>query len=307
VEEQVQHLDTELHALDDIVSRIQSQNNSHHALHVESLQNLGSTVQSSYDNIGAHFQSSFSRVKDLGSDMETRTATLRETLPALADDAEIRVQLRELREAVETQALQEYSVTGMTPAKRAYDYPFTLPQTESHATLLARLRGFPGSAGALSAADEAESAHAPRSPNKGLVYTDSSDASGVPSTATRPASAISVSSTSTLPSLRELDINTLSSSHTVPLSLPSSTTSSESNDNIGLSMPPLKRLHTIGGVGSDSKLPTKRRGAARMTVAAGLRDRDERENAPVTSFSASVGAGGAHPLGRRVLRSGRES
>ena len=42
---QMSHMDTQLHSLDEIVSRVRAQNNAHHAAHTSSLGSLSSTVQ----------------------------------------------------------------------------------------------------------------------------------------------------------------------------------------------------------------------------------------------------------------------
>ena len=106
MEEQVQHLDTELHALDDIVTRVQRQNNSHHAAHEESLQQLASNVQASYASIKGTFETSFSRVESLEVDMARTTGALQATLPSLSPNSDIRQPLSQLRARVESRPLR---------------------------------------------------------------------------------------------------------------------------------------------------------------------------------------------------------
>lgn len=272
VEEQLQHLDTQLHGLDDIVTRIQDQNNTHHTAHVTSLSSLANTVHTSYDGIGEHFKTSFARVEELDADMTAEVNELQETLPALAADSEIRRPLTELREVIENQALEEYQATGETPQRKQYDYPLSLPQTEPHDTLLARLRG-------RSASMPPSPMKESRSPSKGLVFTDTldEDMQLVPTNSTRPGT--SSSTNSVTPSLREIDINI------------TNTTMGAEKDGLGvLGMPPLKRQNTTG---TESKLPKKRN--ARVTVAGALGDR---ENLTIPNLSASVGPGAG--LGRRL-------
>lgn len=284
VEEQMQHLDTQLHGLDDIVTRIQKQNNTHHTAHVTSLCNLANTVHTSYEGIGEHFKTSFARVEELDADMTDQAHELQKTLPALAADSEIRRPLTELREVIENQALEEYQATGETPQRRQYEYPLSLPQTEPHDTLLAKLRG-------RSASMPPSPMKADRSPNKGLVFTDTLDAEEMLLVPTinnnhRPTSSHSstMMANSTLTSLREIDVNITTSSLPV-------VTGGETDGVGALGMPPLKRQHTTGS--TESKLPKKR--GLRNTVAGAVGDR---ENLTLPNLGASAGTGGG--IGRRL-------
>lgn len=216
-------------------------------------------------------------MEELDADMTAQAHDLQETLPSLSADSEIRRPLTELREVIENQALEEYQATGETPQRKQYDYPLSLPQTEPHDTLLAKLRG-------RSASMPPSPMKESRSPNKGLVFTDttSEDMLLVPATGiTRPGTASSTSSNHLTPSLREIDVNITASS--LPLE----------KDGLGaLGMPPLKRQHTTG---PESKLPKKR--GARVTVA-GANNLGDRENLTMPNLSASVGPGSG--MGRRL-------
>lgn len=274
------HMDTQLQSLDSIATRLRDQNNAHHTAHTNSLASLASTVQSSYDSIGEHLATSFTRVQELNSDMNAQTAALQETLPALSEDADVRKPLRALREEVESQDIMEYAPTGETPQRSSYSYPSTLPRTEGREQLIARLRGS-GLADSTTPEGTPEPA---RSPTKTMVFNDSipleEELSLVPSAKLSPPLMNN--------GLRELDVNTIG----------------QDNTNTGLPVtvgetmppPPLKRQNTNGldkSAGADTKLPMKMR-KARMTVAglgSGIAAQD-RENAPITNFSASVGAGG---------------
>lgn len=265
----MQHLDTQLHGLDDIVSRVQEHNNSHHESHLSSLDKLATNVQASYDNIGEQFTTSYSRVEELDSDMSDHASALRTTLPSLSANSEIRRPLAELREEVVSQTLEEYKATGETPQRIQYSYPHALPRTEQHETLLAKLHGSP-----LQSPSKLL-----RSPNKTPIFNDS-PLEDLP--LIRPGTATST------PSLREVDINI-----TIP--------GPPSTDVLGDLMPPMKRQNT-----GDSKLPQKKRGA-RMTVAGGVANPRlalaDRENATV-DLSRSVGPGTTPGNGRRLgLRS----
>ncbi|KAJ4374089.1 Kinesin- motor protein [Neocucurbitaria cava] len=299
VEAQMTHLDTQLQSLDDIVSRIREQNNSHHTAHTTSLAALSSTVQASYSSIGDHLSSSFDRVQSLETDMSAQAASLKETLPSLGADAEIRVPLHELREAVGSQNLVEYNPTGETPQRVSYSIPSNLPRTEAHENILSRLRDRPATSDSVT-----------RSPSKQPIFNDATDSIPSPTDMFKisinkpPTFARSVSATThhahahaqTISSLRELDVNVLaqeSQSHTQPLPLVS-----QSSDSMVMAMPPSKKQRTTGGTNDDqSKLPMKK---MRKTVHAVAGERGDRENMSITSFSSSVGPG---LVGGRKLRS----
>ncbi|KAH7079021.1 P-loop containing nucleoside triphosphate hydrolase protein [Paraphoma chrysanthemicola] len=296
VEAQMAHLDTQLQSLDDIVAQIREQNNSHHTAHTTSLSALSSTVQASYASIGEHLSSSFERVQSLEADVSAQAGTLKDTLPTLGADADIRAPLHELRENIGTQNLIEYNPTGETPQRVSYQIPSNLPRTEAHENLLSRLRDHPTTSETSS-----------RSPSKQPIFNDATNTLPSPtdmfklSTTTKPLFARSISAHShahtiaSLPltngnggSLRELDINIVAqeSAHTQPLPLVS-----QSSDSMVMAVPPHKKQRSNGDDGS--KLPMKK---MRKTVA-GIADR---ENLSITNFANSVGPGVA---GTRRLRS----
>ncbi|KAH8728916.1 P-loop containing nucleoside triphosphate hydrolase protein [Phaeosphaeriaceae sp. PMI808] len=290
VEAQMAHLDTQLQSLDDIVTEIREQNNSHHTAHTGSLAALSSTVQASYASIGEHLSSSFERVQSLEADVSAQAGTLKDTLPSLGADAVIRAPLHELRQNIGSQNLIEYSATGETPQRVSYQIPSNLPRTEAHENLLSRLRDRPKSSDSTT-----------RSPSKQAIFNDATNTLSSPtdmfklSTATKPIFARSISASShahtitfsTSASLRELDVNVVAQeSHTQPLPL-----ISQSSDNMVMALPPNKKQRGNGDDGS--KLPMKR---MRKTVA-GIADR---ENLSITNFANSVGPGVA---GTRRLRS----
>jgi kinesin family protein 11 len=128
-------------SLDDFVTRARSQNTAHHNQHSASVQNLSSTVQGSYSSINAHCKDTFSRVEDLGSEMEATTDTAADALLPLSEN--LCRPLAELREDMSSTALQEYQATGNTPQKTEYNYPTDLPHTKPHSTLIRELHGVP--------------------------------------------------------------------------------------------------------------------------------------------------------------------
>ncbi|KAL1611566.1 Kinesin-related motor protein [Nothophoma quercina] len=286
VEAQMAHLDTQLHSLDDIVSRIREQNNVHHTAHTASLATLSSTVQTSYSSIGEHLSTSFERVQALENDVSEQQGTLKETLSSLSADATIRAPLHELRETVGAQNLIEYNPTGQTPQRVNYHIPSTLPRTEDHDAILSRLRDHPTS-----------SDDATRSPTKQPIFVDptaSADSTTELFLPAKPDFTRSVSAHEknyTAPiSLRELDVNIVAqeSAHTQPLPLVS-----RSSDSVVMAAPPNKKLKAEEG----SKLPMKK--MLRKTVGGG---KDDRENLGITNFSSSIGPG--HVGGRRLRSHG---
>jgi len=299
VSEQMSHMDTQLHSMDEIVSRIQAQNETAHSAHVTSLSSLANTVRSSYDAVGDQFATSFSRVEALGIGMDTQAKTLRDTLPQLDHGAHIRQPLSELREAIDASQLQEYTSTGETPARIQYDFPTTLPRTETHAQLLAKLRG--DTSGISTSTN--------RSPSKAPVFTDaladpsSSPSKSISSSSIRPTSASSAPITPAV-GLRELDINVVAPPPAIAITTLNASSADEksaavkaaqTNGDSGAekhAVPPLfKRQNTHPDGLKDSKLPMKR-GVGRMTVAGVGGGGLDRENLRPGDFGASVGAGG---------------
>ncbi|EMD89991.1 hypothetical protein COCHEDRAFT_1106217 [Bipolaris maydis C5] len=298
VEAQMAHLDTQLQSLDDIVSRIREQNNAHHAAHTTSLAALSSTVGASYSSIGEHLASSFDRVQSLESEMSAHTAGLKETLPSLSAESDIRAPLHELREAVANQNLIEYNPTGETPQRVSYNIPSTLPRTEAHENIISRLRNRPTSSDSNV-----------RSPSKQPIFNDATNSLSLASptslfspTAAKlefPLISAHAHTISHLPtgggnpsSLRELDVNVVAQeAHTQPLP---HLASQSSSDSLASGLLPSKNKRTSSE--EVSKLPMKK---MRKTVGiAG--EKTDREN--ITNFGNSVGPGLA--AGRKLRSHG---
>ncbi|KAF2703908.1 kinesin family protein-like protein [Pleomassaria siparia CBS 279.74] len=294
VETQMAQMDTQLQSLDDIVSRVRAQNNAHHAAHTSSLHALSSAVQSSYSSISDHLSTSFARVQSVEVDMSAETLALKNALPALSEDSTIRAPLHELRDAIGRQNLAEYCPTGETPQRVTYSIPANLPRTEDHELILSRMR-------------DRSTSDATRSPTKGIIFNDNTNATSTPSEDvfasmhSKPNFSRSISATAPGPSLpngsslRELDINILSQD---ALSFKSPPLASASDEMAPGVAPPYKKQNR--GEKGSTQLPKK---MGRNTVGAtyGLADR---ENLSITNFSASIGPGAA--AGRK-LRSHRSS
>ncbi|KAF2454328.1 P-loop containing nucleoside triphosphate hydrolase protein [Lineolata rhizophorae] len=318
VSAQMAHMDTQLHSLSDIAARLRIQNDSHHNAHTTSLRTLGTSVQSSYTSIADHLATSLERVDTLATDMGARTTDLSSALlAALAPDADIRGPLAQLGRSFEGDSLEEYSPTGETPQRVQYAFPTTLPRTEGHDSLLARLRGhsFPEEGARPMTSSSA------RSPTKGLVFADvmregedsfpmcpassgNNNANGSSNSSAQPTPSLLPPPPPPQPpssGLRELDVNTLAWSTVVA---PESGTAPDCVLPSTDAPPPSKRQNTNSsatktttvpldkGAAADdaaveSKLPTKKKGARKTYGAAHTLVAEGRENMP--NFSASVG------------------
>ncbi|KXS94879.1 hypothetical protein AC578_1500 [Pseudocercospora eumusae] len=314
VDGQMAQMDSQLVALDEIVSRVRAQNQEHHDAQINSLGQLASNVQESYRNIGDHFKTSYSRTQALGIDMQDRASTLTQTLPALSKHGEVRGALRSLREDTGASQMVEYAITGETPARVQYSYPKVLPRTENHEKFLNRMRGIPESPEKNEAGSPVKSSptkspskrsptksrsspvKAASSPTKTNVFADTPPALvfKAPTASSAPVSRPQTASSQNS-SLRELDVNVVASGHNSNLAVGDE--SSEAGCKVPV--PPLLRQKTnpLPQSQVESKLPTKR--GTRMTVAGNLaaaeRDSGGKEN---INLSASVG-----PANGRRLRS----
>ncbi|KAI1464029.1 kinesin-domain-containing protein [Daldinia caldariorum] len=185
VDEQMKDLQEQMTTLDDFVSRAREQNALHHDQHVDSVEGLSSTIEDSYANIADHFKSTYSRVQDLGSEMEIDVVNAQNSLEPLSE--KLCQPLADLREDINNTMLQEYQPTGDTPRKTTYEYPTELPHTKPHEALLRELNGEP-------------------SPSKAKVFSDSDPTLSENRSPSRP-----FSSENTFP-LSERDHNPLSMS-----------------------------------------------------------------------------------------------
>ena len=312
VDGQMAQMDGQLVALDEIISRVRAQNEEHHKTHASSLSRLAGNVQESYQSIGKHFETSYSRTKALESSMQERTDALTQTLPTLANGGSIREPLHQLRDEMATAAITEYSPTGETPAKTSFSFPTVLPRTQDHDTLLDRMRGGPKSPNKRSSPSKPRSSPVKSgSPSKTSVYTDHGHTISLPlPPAASAPHARPHTTASSQPSLRELDVNVTVTGANFPSHASERFSKRDelakrigAETEISKTAPKLNRFHTSANPlsvsqGPESKMPAMRKFAAgRMTVAEG------RENvAPsAVNLSASVGPGSGG--NGRMLRS----
>lgn len=124
--------------LDDFVARARSENAQHHDQHSEAVAELSSTVGASFSNISSHYKGTFSRVQDLGTDMDANVERLQGGLEPLDDT--VCQPLGKLRKDISATDIREYEPTGETPEKVQYQYPTKLPQTASYDAIIAGMR-----------------------------------------------------------------------------------------------------------------------------------------------------------------------
>lgn len=264
VDAQMKDMATQMQALDDFVTRARSQNERHHNTHVESLGGLASTARQSYSSIGDHFVSTYDRVRDIGNDVSNQTTALQAALPPLSSI--IQQPLADLRSNITSAPLKEYVPTGETPRKTQYQYPATLPRTQSHDKLL-------GEAAPTSPRRIASALSPTKSPSKAVVYTDAPITDADPPSPSKEANPTS---------LREVSLNVKASlirNHSDSSAPTLSTNGKTDPDAVGMGPPPLKRQATM-----DSKLPTKFRGGKPGVT--GIVSLEGREN-----LGASLGTG----------------
>ncbi|KAK0881689.1 Kinesin-related motor protein [Friedmanniomyces endolithicus] len=329
VDGQMAQMDSQLSALDDVLSRVRAQNDEHHVAHTRTLSQLAGGVQESYSSIGKHFETSYQRVKTLDGDISERAGSLQSTLADLAAEGDVRQALGLLRSESSSARIAEYVATGETPAKTQYSYTTTLPRTEAHQTLLNRMRGIETGPSSPTKRSPSKLARASpskptSSPSKTPIFTDTpptitTQPHPVSAPAARPASSTSASSN---PSLRELDANAaITSAATTaaglaapPGTLPARTSialggGAESGAESRVLAPSLKRQYTNPverAQGGESKVPSLGgRGGLRATIA-GVGMGEGRENVPPLSLLGSGlggGGGGGVGAGGRRLRS----
>ena len=240
----------QMQILDDFVTRARLQNEKHHETHVQSLHGLASTVRESHNHVSDHFTLAQDRIRDLGTNHLAQRMAVQAMLPFLTST--IQVQLTNLRAKIANAKLKEYSPTGETPRKTHYDFPTTLPRTEPHEKLLAKLSR--PTTSSSQAPSRTSSPNKQASPSKQPIYNDAPTALPNPLT---PCKEDAKPLPSTTPGLREIDINITASAP-----LPKFSTSLLSKPTFDIvevgemGPPPFKRQ----AITMDTKLPQKHRG-----------------------------------------------
>lgn len=300
-------------ALDQFVTRARFQNDLNHTSQVEKMEGLSSNATQTLKSLGESLEISSTTLAGLGKDTSSRISDLQSTLEPLVE--EIRQPLTELQSHLRAAPLVDYVHTGETPQKRDWNYPTSLPRTEDHESMLARLRGLPdprqqvltnaartpGRSPRKMASPRKQKASSPSkvpSPSKSKIYTDVLAIAENPSARAHPTANALGGGTG---GLKELDMNV----H--PSGRPASADGFVSDFSKSVAaaagaqqQPPLKR-HATAVEGS--RLPTKL--GARVGRAT-----EGRENANVgvntlgqTAGSGSTGSGGGTTSGRRLRSS----
>lgn len=293
VSAQMVNMDTQLLAMDDVVSRVRRQNAIHHYNQVSSVARLGHIAKGSLVRVGDQFLVASERMQDLPKNLENDTVGFEQNLTALDPTATIRARLRALREDVGGQELTEYISTGETPQRRAYTFPTKLPRTEDHERLIARLRGR-----SQERASDPVDSEAVRSPSKAVIFVDRTTAEDDE----RPnLTGSAIAAATTLSTLRERNVNVPSG----PVDLLTSPMADalameKSEQSTAGTMPRKKRQNTNTQAGALESRRIEKKNARKTVAGISALVADGRENMPVGAMSLSSSVG---PMTGRRLRS----
>lgn len=306
VDAQMKDMDKQMGALDDFVAKARSQNGQFHDAHLDSLKGMATNVRQSYSITREHLGGYGERINQLQNDTSQHKTDLLESTVPLSN--EVRKPLSELRSNIQARPLKEYAPTGITPLKRRYEYPSTLPQTEAHEMILSRLRNSKQLKalpfGGEDNISPLKSSSLKTSPAKGFVYNDADaelDVSAEDEVGATEPSAPTTSGTLSNTGLREVDANVVArppapdedepiSSSSPIIEAPEPSAKVRTDEDHGADVDgdarPSKR-HCSTAAFAESKLPHKGRKTAGVVQG--------RENVPpVTS------AKGASSRGRRL-------
>ena len=267
VDAQIKDMDKQMGALDDFVVKARTQNGRFHEAHLGSLQGMAANVRQSYsttrENLGGYGE----RVDLLQNDANQHKLDLLQSSIPLND--EVRKPLSDLRSNIQARPLKEYVPIGVTPQKRHYEYPSTLPQTESHEAILARLRNSKQLTvlpfGGEDKVSPLNSSSPTATPAKGFVYNDAdvevdagaAEDEAIPSELPVPATT-TISTTPSNTGLREVDANVVAR----PPASDDDPASSPSRANVDVSGTSLKtktdEVRHIDDTDDDGQRPSKR-------------------------------------------------
>jgi kinesin family protein 11 len=207
VDAQLTEMAAQMAALDEFVTRARSQNDRHHMQHIQSLQTMSSSVNETFTQLQQEFVTTTTSTEEFKADLNVHTSDVAASLTNL--DQEIREPLSNLNSTVQSSQLADYMSTGETPQKREWEIPSTLPRTEPHERLIARMRGLPDPTISRTPSSTRTPGRSPRkgmasprkanqgtpsklpspskrtspikhSPTKGKIYTDATHASSQP-------------------------------------------------------------------------------------------------------------------------------
>lgn len=279
VDAQMNDIGVQMQSLDEFVTRARAQNGRHHDSQLQTLDNLSANIHESFREISNHLSDLADDANHCRSIIEGENENIEKSVRHFA--GEVQEPLAELQLNMQSANLTEYDVTGETPKKVQYTYPVSLPRTEPHEILIARLKDSNDFAELPVPLDEALAPCRLNSPTKPLVYNDADE---VGSLHPPPSEAVVKPMSSSNTGLREVDINVVagqpapSGSSDIP-SFGSNTTKDWSTGNETGDMddneiggPPPKRQLLSSGVATnatgESKLPQKM-GRRRIAIAIG--------------------------------------
>ncbi|KIW20748.1 hypothetical protein PV08_01326 [Exophiala spinifera] len=326
VDAQLIQMSTQMATLDGFVTRARSQIDHDHAERSQNLDKLVSNVNEGFASLEKNsieqktILDNFEGEIQTHSDGEGLVASFRDT---------VKPHLQDLKSEVTRSTFKDYLPTGQTPQKRDWEYPTTLPRTEHHESIIARLHGLPDPALTSKTPTSKTPAHSPRkqisprkgfsspnktaSPSKTRVFNDvdlSTDLQHQANQQNQDATAtVPVDQSKAGTSLKEIDINVLGRPHS-GLSVPSlgaSVVEEKEREREGRPVlldfskslghgsgqPPLKRHATTNAV-VESRLPAKQKFARAKSTMTGMG-----VNTGIENFSQSVGP----TIGGRRLRS----
>jgi kinesin family protein 11 len=276
-------------ALDDFVTRARSQNDTNHTQRVQSLDKMAYDARGAFLELekGSNAQKTVLEKFEQETNSHSDGAELVNAL-----EKDIRPHLQDLRSEVLERAFAEYIPTGETPQKRDWKYPVSLPRTESHESIVARLRGLPDPSMASKTPSSAKTpGRSPRkqtSPRKGQGF---GAVGGSPSKAGSP-SKTKVFNDVIGPSTSQQQARFPPSQATI---VEQSQSQSQSKLGLGLGLKEID-INLIGRPPSSSSAP---QALAHVAVSDGKGN--ERERPVLLDFSKSLGAGtGQPPLKRHA-------
>ncbi|KAG2415689.1 hypothetical protein HFD88_006880 [Aspergillus terreus] len=270
VDAQMKDVSQQLTALDDFVAKARSHNGRFHEAHLGSLNTMSENVKGSYSAFDEKLGGFGEHIDQLREDAAMHTDSLEQTTAPLHKD--IRQPLLDLRSAIRNRPMKEYIPTGVTPQKRRYEYPSSLPRTEAHDGLRSRHRTSKQFRALPFSEDPSPLPSSPlASPPKQFVYSDATEAGAQAS----PSANARVSNAG----LKEAEGNAAKSTEKEVEASPRIPSPREATAKEEPEQPPLKRRRSTSTNienKAETKLPQKR--AARRMA-------EGRENVPPTEIA----------------------
>jgi len=255
VEAQVAAMATQMAALDEFVTRARRQNNTHHAEHISSLEEMCARVRTSFKDVQDRLAKPQTEIFSTSI-----KAQLEEVASALVDiQDKAREPLNRLREELGDQEMADYNPTGQTPQKREWQYPTDLPRTiPLPASNTPKTISRAASTSSRTPGRSSRKNISPRrSPKKQIVRADTPPTAALINV--QPASKIEADTKPTT-SLKDLDVNVVPSTTSSASSRPPSSHTNEPLNKVSFSSitsTPSDNSTTNSVSTTASRLPTK--------------------------------------------------